>query len=88
MSNFQHRSQDLVHDLAEIKHRRFPRPFERLALASITPPPPEGLVGVEIGVAGGLHAESLVCTPGVSHVYLADPYALDPDDTEGAEHWG
>jgi hypothetical protein len=39
-------------------------------------------------VAGGLHAESLVCTPGVSHVYLADPYALDPDDTEGAEHWG
>jgi hypothetical protein len=39
-------------------------------------------------VAGGLHAESLVCTPGVSHLYLVDPYALDSDDTEGADHWG
>jgi hypothetical protein len=56
MNNFQQKSQNLVHDLSEIKHRRFPRPFERLALAFDIPPPPEGLVGVEIGVAGGLHA--------------------------------
>lgn len=86
-NSFQGRSASLISDLSAIKHQRFPRPFERLALASIASAA-DGLVGVEIGVAGGLHADSLINTPGVSLLYLVDPYALDPDDQEGRTYWG
>jgi len=49
---------DIVDILSNLKHRVFPRPFERLAI----PRSSKNLVGVEIGVAGGEHALSLLRT--------------------------
>lgn len=43
---------EIVDLLSDIKHRIFPRPFERLSVLRER----KDLVGVEIGVAGGEHA--------------------------------
>lgn len=53
--------------LALRKHRAFPRPFERIALAGKS-----DLVGVEIGVYRGEHAVSL--GRHCKRLYLVDPY--------------
>jgi len=41
--------QEIIDVLSDIKHRIFPRPFERLSAVSQR----SNLIGVEIGVAGG-----------------------------------
>ena len=48
--------EEIIDVLSDIKHRIFPRPFERLSKLSNQ----ENLVGVEIGVAGGEHALSIL----------------------------
>jgi hypothetical protein len=47
---------DIVNLFSDIKHRIFPRPFERLS--SLTEK--KNLIGAEIGVPGGEHALSLL----------------------------
>ena len=66
---------------SDLKHRVFPRPFERLSnLRGKT-----NLVGVEIGVCGGEHARSLLATFDISTLYLVDPYEMYETYTEGEE---
>ena len=66
---------------SDLKHRVFPRPFERLSnLREKT-----NLVGVEIGVCGGEHARSLLETFDISTLYLVDPYEMYETYTEGEE---
>ena len=64
---------------SDLKHRVFPRPFERLSnLRGKT-----NLVGVEIGVCGAEHALSLLETFDISTLYLVDPYDMYETYTEG-----
>ena len=66
---------------SDLKHRIFPRPFERLSnLRGKT-----NLVGVEIGVCGAEHARSLLATFDISTLYLVDPYEMYETYTEGEE---
>jgi hypothetical protein len=60
----------IVKILGDLKHRIFPRPFERLAILG------KKLVGVEIGVFKGQHAESLLQNLDIERLYLVDPYAV------------
>ena len=74
----------LVDLLSDIKHRLFPRPFERLS-------PLRGkasLIGAEIGVCGGEHALSLLRTLLPAKLYCIDPYDLYDTYTEGKNHYG
>ena len=48
----------------------------------------EGLIGVEIGVAGGEHALSLFETLEIKKLYLVDPYDLYDEYEEGRSHYG
>ena len=57
---------------SDLKHRIFPRPFERLSKLKDG----IGLVGVEIGVCGGEHALSLLKTLNINKLYLIDPYEM------------
>ena len=75
---------NIVDILSDLKHRVFPRPFERLAI----PRDSKNLVGVEIGVAGGEHALSLLRTLDIQKLYLIDPYDLYADYSEGKSHYG
>jgi hypothetical protein len=74
----------LINLLSDIKHRLFPRPFERLSpLRGKT-----NLVGAEIGVCGGEHALSLLRTLSPAKLYCIDPYDLYDSYTEGKNHYG
>jgi hypothetical protein len=57
---------------SDLKHRIFPRPFERLSNLKDG----KGLVGVEIGVCGGEHALSLLETLKIDKLFLIDPYEM------------
>ena len=59
---------EIVDILSDFKHRIFPRPFERLS--SLRNRVGGGLIGVEIGVAGGEHALSLLETLDIKKLYL------------------
>lgn len=73
---------EIIEMLSEFKHRIFPRPFERLAVSGTN------LVGVEIGVYKGAHAESLLDNLNIKHLYLVDPYELYNEYEEGKSHYG
>ena len=68
--------------LSDIKHRIFPRPFERLAISG------KNLIGVEIGVYKAEHAVSLLTHLDIKHLYLVDPYELYDEYEEGQAHYG
>lgn len=74
---------DIVDILSDLKHRIFPRPFERLAFSRS-----ESLVGCEIGVCGGEHSLSLLKTLNLKKLYLIDPYEIYSDYSEGIKHYG
>ncbi|WP_373237772.1 class I SAM-dependent methyltransferase [Cohaesibacter celericrescens] len=78
-------SEDQIVDLlSDLKHRIFPRPFERLCkLRGIS-----GLVGAEIGVCGGEHSLSLLKTLKPEKLYCIDPYSMYTDYDEGRLHYG
>ncbi len=48
----------------------------------------QGLVGIEIGVAGGEHALSLLTTLKIKKLYLIDPYEMYESYREGLAHYG
>lgn len=73
----------IINTLTSLKHCVFPRPFERLALAGR-----RKLVGVEIGVLRGLHAESLLRHCHIKCLYLVDPYQDYAEYEEGRKHYG
>ena len=81
-------SEETIIDLlSDIKHRVFPRPFERLS-GLRERGGAEGLIGIEIGVAGGEHALSLLKTLHIAKLYLIDPYEMYESYTEGVAHYG
>ena len=75
---------EIIDILSDFKHRIFPRPFERLSNLRNR----GGLIGVEIGVAGGEHALSLLKTLDIKKLYLVDPYDLYEEYEEGRSHYG
>lgn len=60
----------------------FPRPFERFGVKG------RNLVGAEIGVYKGEHAESLLKNLHLRRIYLIDPYTLYADYKDGKNHYG
>lgn len=75
---------EAINALSDLKHRIFPRPFERLSkLRGRTK-----LVGAEIGVCGGEHAVSLLKTHDIEKLYLIDPYSMYEEYEEGHKHYG
>tara|TARA_B110000971_G_C19910336_1_gene454208 strand:- start:137 stop:775 length:639 start_codon:yes stop_codon:yes gene_type:complete len=64
--------QQIINVNSDLKHRVFPRPFERLSNLSDK----RNLVGAEIGVAGGEHALSLLENLNILMLYLIDPYEM------------
>jgi hypothetical protein len=54
--------------MSMLKHKIYPRPFERLAVKG------ENLIGAEIGVREGCHAQSLLKHLDIHRLYLIDPY--------------
>jgi hypothetical protein len=76
--------EDVISVLSDLKHRVFPRPFERLSKLRGK----KGLVGAEIGVCGGEHALSLLRTFDLDRLYLIDPYSMYEEYTEGQKHYG
>lgn len=76
--------EEIVDVMSDLKHRVFPRPFERLSNLRMN----EGLIGAEIGVAGGEHALSLLETLSIKRLYLIDPYDIYETYTEGKRHYG
>lgn len=77
---------EIIDILSDLKHRIFPRPFERLS--NLRDRGKKGLIGVEIGVAGGEHALSLLETLEIKKLYLVDPYDLYDEYKEGRSHYG
>jgi len=75
--------QNIINILSDLKHRVFPRPFERLALNN-----KKDLIGAEIGVFEGDHALSLFKNLNIKKLYLIDPYELYDDYFEGNKHYG
>lgn len=75
-------NESIIRQLSDLKHRIFPRPFERLAVSG------EGLIGCEIGVYKGNHSESLLNTLSISKLYLIDPYDMYDSYIEGHAHYG
>ena len=75
--------QKIVDVLSDLKHRVFPRPFERLALKG-----KKDLIGVEIGVFEADHALSLLENLDIKKLYLVDPYEMYDDYDEGNKHYG
>jgi hypothetical protein len=75
---------EIVDALSDLKHRIFPRPFERLSplRGQI------GLVGAEIGVCGGEHSLSLLRTLSPARLYCIDPYSMYDAYDEGKHHYG
>lgn len=68
--------------LSDLKHRIFPRPFERLAISG------KKLIGVEIGVYKAEHTESLLKNLDIKQLYLVDPYEMYNEYNEGRIHYG
>ena len=75
---------EIVKCLSDLKHRIFPRPFERLYNGTSK----KNLVGIEIGVAGGEHSKSMLETLDVKKLYCIDPYIIYDDYHEGRAHFG
>jgi hypothetical protein len=75
---------EIIDLLSDIKHRVFPRPFERLSKVRQG----KKLVGAEIGVCGGEHALSLLENLDIAKLYLIDPYELYSAYKEGHAHYG
>src|SRR3989344_935166 len=76
-----------IHPLMnKIKHRLFPRPFERLGVKENIKH--GGLVGVEIGVYKAEHALSLLKYLDIKTLYLIDPYIHYEEYVEGKRHYG
>jgi hypothetical protein len=76
--------EDLINVLSDLKHRLFPRPFERLYKDREK----KDLIGIEIGVAGGEHSLSLIKTLDIKKLYCIDPYSLYDAYEEGKNHFG
>lgn len=74
----------IVDLLSDLKHRIFPRPFERLCELRGE----DGLVGAEIGVCGGEHSLSLLKTLKPARLYCIDPYSMYQSYDEGRIHYG
>lgn len=85
-SYFDHQlsEEEIINIVSDLKHRVFPRPFERLSSLRTT----KDLVGAEIGVAGGEHALSLLENLSIKKLYLIDPYDNYDTYTEGKRHYG
>jgi Methyltransferase domain len=75
---------EIINALSDIKHRIFPRPFERLYKDREK----TDLIGIEIGVAGGEHSLSLLETLNIKKLYCIDPYSLYENYFEGKTHFG
>jgi hypothetical protein len=73
---------EIIKLLSDLKHRIFPRPFERLAVSG------KNLTGAEIGVYKAEHAESLLRHLDIERLFLVDPYDLYTDYNEGKSHYG
>lgn len=73
---------EIVNLLSDLKHRIFPRPFERLGVSG------KNLIGVEIGVYKGEHAKSLLEHLNIQRLYLIDPYEMYETYNEGRVHYG
>lgn len=76
--------EEIIDVMSDLKHRIFPRPFERLSSIRNH----NELIGAEIGVAGGEHALSLLETLSIKRLYLIDPYEIYETYTEGKQHYG
>lgn len=72
----------IVDLLSDLKHRIFPRPFERLGVSG------KKLIGVEIGVYKADHAESLLRNLDIKHLFLVDPYEMYGEYNEGRDQYG
>jgi len=72
----------IINILSDLKHRIFPRPFERLGVGGTS------LIGAEIGVYKGEHAQSLLETLSLQKLFLVDPYRLYNEYLEGKSHYG
>jgi hypothetical protein len=79
--------EDIINVLSDIKHRIFPRPFERLSSLR-NKKNGGGLVGIEIGVSGGDHAISLLESLDIERLYLIDPYENYTNYLAGKVHYG
>lgn len=79
---------EIIKVLSDIKHRIFPRPFERLSSLREKQQVGGGLVGIEIGVAAGEHALSLLKNLNIERLYLIDPYEDYEEYLEGKLHYG
>ena len=77
---------EIINIQSDFKHRVFPRPFERLS--NLRDRAGGGLVCIEIGVAGGEHALSLLKNLNIKKLYLIDPYELYNEYIEGKIHYG
>jgi len=75
---------EIIDALSDLKHRIFPRPFERLSSICNG----RNLVGAEIGVCGGEHALSLLQNIDIEKLYLIDPYDMYDNYNEGIKHYG
>lgn len=75
---------EIINALSDLKHRIFPRPFERLSNLRTRG---QSLIGIEIGVAGGEHALSLLETLNIERLYLVDPYELYENYYEGKSYY-
>ena len=73
---------ETINMLSSLKHKIFPRPFERLGVNG------KNLIGAEIGVYKGEHAESLLEKLSVKKLYLIDPYDFYDEYYEGKKHYG
>lgn len=73
---------EIINILSNLKHKIFPRPFERLGVKG------KDLIGAEIGVYKGEHAESLLENLSIKKLYLIDPYKLYDEYDEGKKHYG
>lgn len=78
-------NQAIVNQLSDLKHRIFPRPFERLAVCGLVG---GGVIGCEIGVYKGSHSLSLLKTLSIKKLYLIDPYDMYDEYSEGYLHYG
>ena len=73
---------EIINLLSDLKHRIFPRPFERLGVSG------KNLIGAEIGVYKGEHAVSLLEHLNIQQLYLIDPYEMYQTYKEGHVHYG
>jgi len=76
------REQRIISLLSDLKHRIFPRPFERLAVKG------KELTGAEIGVYKAEHVKSLLETLSIKKLFLIDPYEMYSQYEEGKRHYG